>query len=113
MGWAASKTTVAPDTYEFRCGVENVCYDAARDECPHGFTELSNRRWSTGTTVNSQTYGPPEARTTNVQVYDRTAGLLTVRCNPPQFCETQEECRPMGLRCAIAEDYPGRFACAK
>lgn len=83
MGWAASKTTLGPDTYRFNCGVESVCYDAARDECPNGFTELNNERWVTGTTVNSQTYGPPQNQTTNVQVIERTAGALTVKCDSP------------------------------
>lgn len=81
-GWAASRTLIAPDTYEIRCGAASVCYAAASDECPDGFTELDRQQWSTGTTVQSQTYGPPEAQTTNVQVYDRPANLLTVRCNP-------------------------------
>jgi hypothetical protein len=79
-GWAASRTLIAPDTYEIRCGASSVCYAAASDECPSGYDELDREQWSTGTTVTSQSYGPPEARTTNVQAYDRPANRLVVRC---------------------------------
>jgi hypothetical protein len=81
-GWAASRTLIGPDTYEISCGAPGVCYDAASDECPDGYTELEHQQWSTGQTVQTQSYGPPEARTTNVQVYDRPANRLVVRCSP-------------------------------
>lgn len=81
-GWAASRRLIAPDTYEIRCGVASVCYEAAGDECPAGFTELDRQEWVTGQTTQTQTLGPPEYQTTNTQTYTRTANLLTVRCNP-------------------------------
>lgn len=79
-GWAASRSLIGPDTYEIRCGAPGVCYAAASDECPDGYEELDREERSTGATVTSQSYGPPEARTTNVQAYDRPATRLVVRC---------------------------------
>jgi hypothetical protein len=89
-GWAASRSLVGPDTYEIRCGVASVCYAAAADECPDGYDELERQQWSAGQTVQSQTYGPPENQTTNVQVYDRPANRLVVRCSPSEQGRARE-----------------------
>ncbi len=113
-GVGIPRTLIAPDTYAIRCGaMMSNCEAAARDECPDGFTELERGSVVTGQTIQTQSYGPPEARTTTTRVYDNHSARLVVRCNPPQFCETQQECRAAGLRCVISDRYEGKFVCAE